>query len=65
MSCEAGHRRRSRTLCRRQLCIGPGLARATPGLPPDQAVTAVTGEGKRKWVNDDDDDGIVTHVYAA
>jgi len=44
----------------------PGLARATPGLPPipnddyAPAITAVTGEGKRKWV-DDDDDGVITH----
>lgn len=44
----------------------PGLARATPSLPPipnDHAITAVTDEGKRKWV-DDDDDGIVTRVDA-
>ena len=44
----------------------PGLARATPSLPPipnDHAMTAVTGEGKRKWA--DDGDGIVTHVDAA
>ena len=45
----------------------PGLTRATPSLPPipnDHNVTAVTGEGKRKWVDDDDGD-IVTHVDAA
>jgi chromosome transmission fidelity protein 4 len=45
----------------------PGLARATPSLPPisnDHAdITAVAGEGKRKWV--DDGDGVVTHVDAA
>ncbi|KAF8499832.1 WD40 repeat-like protein [Russula emetica] len=44
----------------------PGLARATPSLPPipkDHDITVVTGEGKRKWV--DDGDGIVTHVDAA
>jgi chromosome transmission fidelity protein 4 len=42
----------------------PGLARATPSLPPipkddvfdHMPTTAVTGEGKRKWV---DDDGVV------
>jgi chromosome transmission fidelity protein 4 len=48
----------------------PGLARATPSLPPipnDHAVAAVNGEGKRKWVDDGDGDGdgIVTHVDAA
>ncbi len=35
----------------------PGLARATPSLPPipnDHAIAAVTGEGKRKWVDDGD-----------
>jgi chromosome transmission fidelity protein 4 len=44
----------------------PGLARATPSLPPisnDNAITAVTGEGKRKWMDDGDD--IVTHVDTA
>ncbi|KAI0283622.1 hypothetical protein BGY98DRAFT_1093722 [Russula aff. rugulosa BPL654] len=44
----------------------PGLARATPSLPPipnDLAITAVTGEGKRKWMDDGDD--VVTHVDAA
>lgn len=44
----------------------PGLARATPSFPPvpnDPAITAVTDEGKRKWV--DDGDGIVAHVDAA
>ena len=43
----------------------PGLARATPSLPPipnDHAITSVTGEGKRKWVGDSD--GVVTHVDA-
>lgn len=38
----------------------PGLARATPSLPPvpddHHAVTAVAGEGKRKWVDDGDVD---------
>ena len=47
----------------------PGLARATPSSPPipnDHSITAVTDEGKRKWVgDDDDDDGIVTRVDAA
>jgi chromosome transmission fidelity protein 4 len=44
----------------------PGLARATPSLPPipnDHVITAVTGEGKRKWLDDGDD--FVTHVDAA
>jgi hypothetical protein len=46
----------------------PGLARATPSLPPipnDHAITAATGEGKRKWEDDGDGDGIVAHVDAA
>ena len=43
----------------------PGLVRATPSLPPisnDHAITAVAGEGKRKWVDGGDD--VVTHVDA-
>ena len=46
----------------------PGLARATPSLPPipnNHPITAVTGEGKRKWVDDGDGDEVVTHVDAA
>lgn len=43
----------------------PGLARAIPSLPPisnDHATASVKAEGKRKWVDDGDGDGIVTHV---
>jgi chromosome transmission fidelity protein 4 len=41
----------------------PGLARATPSFPPVPNDHAITAEGKRKWV--DDDDNTVTHVDAA